>query len=533
MRHLIPPSTPLLLAAVLATSACPPVAPAPEEPFAGGFDASGFFWDGGGWDAALPPPPQFIDLVVDNNRNGILDPANPSEEADEDTPGPGHGAIFLANWDDDDGDGVRDSEDTWVNGEADLEDLAPVLVRAWSGAPPTVRGVLLVDEVARPHVRLHRAGAVAGADAYRPEEDLSAVPLSAEEVRLGVRFGLEGLRIVEATRAGSWDGTVTITYSVLPEDGGLVGQDKVRLRVAPLVFQYNTAPTEAVFYPDLGADSRKLAAGITAMSAGSNFTPWPLDMDHRRLEEDPWAQDYFDVASMTRPGPGGAAVGMKVAIKSPQPDRKAGNVTTVRLLGPGWGAYSLVSRNPDLESYGYSLSSFGNWDVIPPYDKGEEHYPLGRNLWGQGETREVQPDPVYAEMVRAQGVQPAVVVDTTWLTVGHVDEVTSWVKSNTPRGWGLLTGSAAEARAMLLELEQQGHGEVRMFQGKRWMDEWGRETSAAISVSAVLSNADIMAASQNAQLWMDDVAWPRRRWWSCPSCLRPPTAGRWPTSRTP
>jgi protein-arginine deiminase len=189
---------------------------------------------------------------------------------------------------------------------------------------------------------------------------------------------------------------------------------------------------------------------------------------------------------------------MKVAVRSAQDDRTAGEVASLYFRGPDFG--SVYKHGAALNSHSYSLNSFGNWSVVPPYDKGTEHYPLGRNLWGAipGNPDE-SPDAVYADFVRAQRVQPEINIDTSWLSVGHVDETISFVKSNTPRGWGMLVAAPAHARQMLLDLQSQGQGSARMFMGKTDVD--GKP--ADVSVDQVLADAERLASSQDAQMYID------------------------------
>jgi protein-arginine deiminase len=194
---------------------------------------------------------------------------------------------------------------------------------------------------------------------------------------------------------------------------------------------------------------------------------------------------------------------MRVAIRSAQPDRTAGEVTNKKFLGPDFGYVFKHGDTSTLSNSAYSMGSFGNWDVIPPYTKGAESYPLGRNYWGATGNAASSPDPVFQDFYKAQAVQPVVNVDTSWLLVGHVDEFSSWVKTNTPRGWGMLAGSPQMARDMLMSMTSAGNGAVQMFVGKKSYDNNGRSTPAAISVDAVLADADLMAESQTAQMFID------------------------------
>src|SRR5262245_59268674 len=99
--------------------------------------------------------PTVIDIVVDANRNGELD--------DDDEPIKNewtveHGASFLANLDDDDGDGVRDAEDEIINGDADYNDLAYIAVKPWPTAPKGATGYFTIDDASAANTRLWKQG---------------------------------------------------------------------------------------------------------------------------------------------------------------------------------------------------------------------------------------------------------------------------------------------------------------------------------------------------------------------------------------
>ena len=81
--------------------------------------------------APPPPPPTVIDIVVDANRDGVVNPDDPADQDGENEWNEKTGASFLANLDDDDDNAVRDADDEVVNGPDDEGDLATILVRPW------------------------------------------------------------------------------------------------------------------------------------------------------------------------------------------------------------------------------------------------------------------------------------------------------------------------------------------------------------------------------------------------------------------
>ncbi len=486
----------LVVAAALLLSliACSEDDPGGGDGVAGGGGTGG---SGGSGGTGGDGPRLAVDLAADVNRDGR---ASAEDDAGEDGWDAARGAIFLPNLDDDDDDGRADYRDTEVNGAADLQDLT-VLVVAPVEVPDGATGRVEVDAASAEAVRLFRAeGAADDPAGYVPAGP--AVSLDAAALRSGVTLALEGLTPVLSAEEG-WSGYVDVRLEVADAGGELMGEDTVRLRVAPVLFQYNTAPTEAVFYTDVGWYSDPLLAGLRPALAERDLAPIGLDTPGG---PDPWTQDFFDVAYVSKPGEGGEPVGMHVAVRAAQPDRAAGQIVNRYFLGPDFG--SLFIHEPggtDPYSHGYSMNSFGNWDVIPPHAAGDTVYPLGRHVFGAAKNPDERPDPVFEAFVRAQAVQPALEMDTSWLLVGHVDEYVQWVADPGPRGFRTLVADPARAREMLLELQAAGHADVPMFVGKSVYDfETEQEFPAEVTVAEVLADADRLAASEYAQTVIDE-----------------------------
>ena len=84
-----------------------------------------------------------------------------------------------------------------------------------------------------------------------------------------------------------------------------------------------------------------------------------------------------------------------------------------------------VKHSPEMDS----LNSFGNTETVPPFEKDGISYPFGRVI--RGSVKSWFPDPTFAKMIHSQGQQPEILVDTSWLLVGHIDETISFVKAPT------------------------------------------------------------------------------------------------------
>lgn len=447
-------------------------------------------------------PPVIIDIAVDTNRDGIVDPKDPTDQAGEDDWTAEHGASFLANLDDDDVDFIRDVDDEIMT---DPDDLSLITVSPWPDAPPEALGAFSIDELSAANVRVWKqapdgaswalvAGSVGPCGPTQACQLVSKLSLTNDEVLHGVTLGVEGRSFRIDKAKGAWTGMVDLAYSVLDKDSAPIpsdenpdGIDKAKIRVAPWILFGNLSPFDTVYVDSYDTNfTGQLSvpinkAGITLRKIG-NYN-------------DQWVQDYFQTAWTSIPAANGAVKGMRVANGRPWSQQGASK------------PYSWLKKNyldPDravIEIYkqydtGDSYDSHGNHDLLPPYTNGADSFPQGRIILGSG----ILPETV--AFYEAQEVQaPVLRVDTSWLYVGHVDEVFSYVPAKTPRGWKLLVGSPKLARQMLEKAAADGFGATKMFEGKTW--DTGK--SATTTIDAVLANVDVMAKSQEAQTAIDDM----------------------------
>lgn len=496
MRTNIIPSA--LLLAALAAAGCD------------GGETTGTGGAGGGTTTPTKPP-TVIDIAVDANRDGKVDPADAADQDHEDEWSTEFGASFLANIDDDDGDKIRDADDDILNGADDELDLASIVVSAWPDAPDGATGVLHIDPASVDKVRLWKKGldgawVLAGGSvgpctadnpACTPTADVS---FTTDEVRAGLTLGIEGRDFRRSLDAAAWTGVVQLGYQVNDASGAAIttdelpdGIDKAKIRVAPWILFGNLSPFDRVWSNNV---MPTFVSGLTTLTgeagvAYKKITNW----------NDHWTQDYFQTAWTSIPREGGAIQGMRVANARPWGRCDAQTCWPINWLKKGY----LAKDNGILEIYlkantGSSYDSHGNHDLLPPYELGDQKWPLGRIAHGSGVLPETK------KFYAAQEVQgPPVEVKTSWLLVGHIDEVFSYVPAATPRGWKLLVGSPKLARSMLEAAQAAGNGAVTMFQGREWLLDNGSTAPAEISIDDVLADQDLMASSQEAQAEIDGM----------------------------
>ena len=440
-----------------------------------------------------------IDLRVDTNRDGVVDLSDPADDDGEDTWDATRGAIFLANIDDDQeacptGSGVsnaqlaacNDAADAVVNGAEDLLDLARLRVAAWPGAPADASATISVGAPGASFVRLFKESG-GGFEVFDP----ATQEISSAELAAGVELAIEATDFVRDEAA--WDGFAEITLAV---EGGTVngqpvpgGSDVVRMRVAPVLLRHHLDPARRIYVSNTGSASSQVFRQDLAEAVQASGVP------EATLEfqvSDQWTQDFFETAYMAMPGAGGQKQVIHVNFRSANYGssgtlRAAGRVVFTVLRGPD--VAGAVQYDPGHPNSMDTLNSFGNTETIPPFTHEGQSYPLGRIL--RGRTASFYPDPSFDRMLSAQGHQAPVYIDTSWLSVAHVDETTSFVKAPTARGWALVLADPALGVQMLEQAEAAGYGGVPMFVGKQWAN----GADAEVTISELLDDPDVMNTS--------------------------------------
>ncbi|TCC11626.1 protein-arginine deiminase family protein [Kribbella soli] len=410
-------------------------------------------------------------LTADVNRDGLLTPA---DDAAKSTWTDARGAIFLPNLDDDEhrctvdpadldapGRAVddklaacNDAADDHINGRRDTADLAPLTIDAQRNLSNNATGAVTISPADK--ARVFTNG--------RPISTLTA-----QDLQHGLRLQLEGRDIVRNPK--QWDGQITVTVSVT--DRGRTGTDAVRLRVAPLMLQNDLQRAQTVLAGQ-PAEGQGWWGGTPPYQDGVPGE-WKRFADTLRKAtkvqfvkgtpngwKDMWLQDTFEPATASMPAVGGPHT-MRILIRSgnvwevPGADtpRPAGRLLYRDLRGPDIG---IVQQLADKASPGLDdlLNMGGNLESLPPYGG----YPHGRIVYGSGERH---PDPGFITMVTSQGYQPPVVIDTSWLMVGHADETTHVVRANNARGWTLAVADPRLAAQLLRDVQRQGGGGQRLF----------------------------------------------------------------------
>ncbi|MFD4675943.1 protein-arginine deiminase family protein [Lentzea sp. NPDC058450] len=418
-----------------------------------------------------------VTLLADTDRNGTVDWA---DQAGKTKWTQTRGAIFLPNLDDDakrckvtEEDlkdraiavderlaACNDAQDDVLNGPQDAQDFAPLrTMPRTTQADGTVE--IGADQGRYARLWVERNGT------WTSLNDKGT--LTAAELRKGVKLGLEGKDVIRDRAV--WDGTVTVTLKA-------GGTDSVRLRVAPLIMQNDLkAPSKVVtskpITPGYDAGYPEFLAGLKAAMKAARLPDETLQIVGN---DDRWFQDIFEPTTASMPGPNGKPQVMRVLLRSanyrpgvefegvyyPPALRAAGRVVFSALRGPDVGV--VQQYTPDrTEAVDDSLNSTGNYESLPPY-RGHE---LGRPLFGSTAGR--MPDPSFARMIGSQYADP-VVIDTSWLAVGHSDETVHAVPARNARGWTLMVADPRLALDVMRKATKDGHGGAVLFEGTSEQD---------------------------------------------------------------
>ncbi|GAA0587106.1 hypothetical protein GCM10010172_85240 [Paractinoplanes ferrugineus] len=294
----------------------------------------------------------------------------------------------------------NDAADEVVNGPADELDLAR-LHASWPGAPDSATATVTLTGNVRLFVKRSRWTV--------------ADKLTAAELRAGVELGLEGRDVVRDRKV--WDGSASVTLRF--SSGRTVS---VRLHEAPVRTQLNTQRLERVLASKVSDTSGREWRDTVASALPPGVPMSQLDTGH-----DEWMQDLFEPGYQVMAGHP-----MRVLIPSVnQAHRQAARITYTALRGRDVGVVHIptvpVAGVGDDNTY----DSMGNLETVPD----------GRIVLGG------TPSPEVVTFLRAQAAQPVVVVDTSWLVVGHVDEFIQFLP--VPGGWRALVADPSAGLALL------------------------------------------------------------------------------------
>ncbi|CAB1314863.1 unnamed protein product [Coregonus sp. 'balchen'] len=366
-----------------------------------------------------------ISLDVDADRDGQVERNNPNKGSWMWGPN-GHGAILLVNCDSEHTYRKRlDSECAEVTRVSDLKDMSPMVLRT-SGPAKLPEGYKLTMHISQGDAECDYPLVVGS-------EDLSKeVPYLGGNTEMN--FYVEGLRFPDK----DFEGLISICLSMLePSSQGFpetpIFTDRVMFRVAPWIMTPNTLnPVEVFVCSTTDNDQFLKRMRRLVENSGYKLKVCPEDMNRG----DRWMQDEIEFGYIDSPHQR-----FPVVLDSPRNGALQDFPYDV-LLGPDFGYVTRTAYDKKVSS----LDSFGNLEVSPPV--------TGRNM-----TKVVQ------DFLWAQKVQEPIALFSDWLTVGHVDEFMTFVPAPDKKGFRLLLASPDASYKLFRGLQNDGHGQAKMFDG--------------------------------------------------------------------
>jgi hypothetical protein len=323
------------------------------------------------------------------------------------------GLAVLPNMDDDNDNGTPD----WADNEdddllGDDDELSSILIPAsvWMGLGEDETYELSLHGQERSFRVRYDGDVVLG---QTPDDDITTwtVPSSAADIELTVE--------ARGFLAQTW-------ISLDRMSGGeSVSNDWSFITAAPLILNHHLQQTEHIWVTDVpesgSSDIQRFYNNQHMIETfedvmGEMFTAVPVG----DYAGDVWVQDEIQIGWMNSPG-----ARTDLVIDSIR-DRGLDDFPEDYIVGDG------SDSGPDVinETWGNplqanSLDSFGNLEVSPPVTVDGVEYPFGRIYFGGNDTR--YPTRDLTDFLASQRIQKPFMPDTSWLCVGHIDEVVSTV----------------------------------------------------------------------------------------------------------
>lgn len=369
---------------------------------------------------AEPKFPGFA-LHADFKRDGVVD------EADKMRPTQwslSAGPLILFNNDDDDRSGIPDSSDRIVNGEYDEADLAQIHFKI-SEEYKDAEIYITVDQAAQPRINMFQK--TLGGWKY--------IDLSGEhplEFNSNIILGIEAKQFADS----QWTGLVNVK-AIARQNAIEIASDQIQMGVAPWIMSPNTAPVSQVHISDRGVNQGVIEAlqdAIATTETEALITPG----------ETAWMRDSAAIGYVQFPSADGLRK-YNVALNT-----QMGSDYAKSLLDRNFGWFE-IGEPRQLSPQNQWLDWYGNLNVTPAIPD----YPMGRIYYGKAEGETINPE--ILAFLEAQQIQwPPVEIDTSWLITRQVDELITFIPTQSGETLMLVVSPRAGVD-LLKELAQKGY----------------------------------------------------------------------------
>ncbi|KAF4452206.1 hypothetical protein F53441_4946 [Fusarium austroafricanum] len=395
-----------------------------------------------------------VTILADTNRDGKVDN---DDVAGKSTWTATKGAVILPNIGDTDSRCAKKwgpSKDILAEGEAYLDQcndatdnilrnskfLAPVKTLPLKGLSASAKGSIYVsDKTAASKVRVFAKKA--GKWTYVAAD----YAFTAEELTAGLQIGIDAR---DVRRPNAWNGNAKVNFVVT--NGKTKATDAVAVRVAPVLTHHHGQAAQRILSTGVNEPGSNIGQNGFVNDLKRNIADAGIKEPLFLFDnQDIWTQDFLEPGYATMPGPNGP-VAIRIMIRSAQESRRSGRDVFHELRSSTVGA---VQHPGD----GDTIDSTGNLETIPPYTHNGKSFPAGRVIMGAWDGRQ----PLMIPFLKAQEVQDPVILDTSWLYVGHVDEFIQFLPARNKLGWVIMVADPIKGLDILKKASKAGHGKVK------------------------------------------------------------------------
>ncbi len=260
----------------------------------------------------------------------------------------------------------------------------------------------------------------------------------------------------------AWSGRFGITISLLGANGACTAVDTVRFRTAPFMLASALDRVEEVVMVENDRTANAvMEIEESVIAAEATLTKLCVDPAD---PADVWIQDAVKIGGITTPA--GQRMAILTGLRKHYREMRCGLLDDrAEQVFRERGAEIIKAGVPRAETQW--IDWYGNLQVSPPVTTQDgTRFPFGRILVGQQHELGMHPDVL--AFLEAQWVQvPPLVVDTSWLLIGHVDEVVNFVPAPDRKGFRVLIPSPSLARRILESCARDGHATAIVFAGHK------------------------------------------------------------------
>ncbi len=422
--------------------------------------------------------PSGIRILADFNHDGVVDEPLPLAETEK------RFAIVLPIPDIGATERLEDNRWQVAGGIYPLE-VGTIKVRLDGPIPENSMLILRTDDESQGSVHLFRRRRIGWE--HLGAEGLWRLAWESGNREITLSVVAEPSTRTEGRRARKWIDEFTITAAVATGSGAESTCDCARFRVAPFLLTSALDPVEEV----LVIRNVRTAEFVEIFRPVVNLTGARLrifEFDDG-TELDVWMRDTMKAGRICAPSPEG--IGQAVAVLSGIRAGHGGIETetldsNIRRYFIDSGA---VVMDPAESRAGTRwVDWYGNLEVSPPVKSRDgREFPYGRILLGRQKDLSMHPDVL--AFLEAQRLQwPPLFIDTSWVLIGHVDEVVSFVPAPDRMGFRVLLPSTSLAGSILEKAASGGAADRAVF----------ADCSHETTVAELLEK--VAASEENAQI---------------------------------